>query len=171
MKTLNILFVLFLILSFCSGIYVMTNNTLRIETAKYFESMENKNFCPDTLMEKTGHIELYNSSFPDDKITFVNLEDYNEYIKIQKERGVECPVLELQHNNDTNNSTPASIIDASREHPPYNIASYPSFDPYGLQNGTFTELDVIHNSMDKKWAGMGSGSPKSLSLIGTSITV
>ena len=145
MKILNYCFTLFLIFAFCSGIYVIMNDTFKIEPM----TDGSPYFCPDTLVEKNGLIILYNSDFPDDHITFNNLEEYNIFIKTQIENGIKCPKLDLQVIKE-NNYEPTYIIDSSDDNLPFNKEQYPSFDPYGLQIGTYTELDKIHDSFNYK---------------------
>jgi len=62
-------------------------------------------------------------------------------------------------------SNVAPIIDSSRDNGPYNQGQYPGFDPYGQDQGLYTELDRIHDStkkegqfsdnpMDPNWGGV-----------------
>ena len=56
------------------------------------------------------------------------------------------------------------LLDANRTHTPYNSNNYPGFDPYGQQQGQFSQLDEIHvatgkqnqsdNPMDPNWGGV-----------------
>lgn len=145
MKILNFCFTLFLLFAFCSGIYVIMNDTFKIEPMTNNSSF----YCPDTLAEKDGFIMLYNSEYPHDHITFNNLEEYNNFITIQNENGIYCPKLDLKIVNDDDNH-PKPVIDSSDDNHPFNSNNYKSFDPYGLQIGVYTELDKIHDSFDFK---------------------
>jgi hypothetical protein len=58
----------------------------------------------------------------------------------------------------------AALINANMTHPPFNANNYPGFDPYGLQQGTYSQLDQVHNAtrlqkvsdnpMDPNWGGV-----------------
>ena len=57
-----------------------------------------------------------------------------------------------------------SIVDSNRTQAPFNADNYPGFDPYGLQQGIFSQLDEVHystgasgmsdNPMDPNWGGV-----------------
>ena len=67
-----------------------------------------------------------------------------------------------------NEMNPIKIIDATRANPPFNSGNYAGFDPQGLYQGVYTELDKIHDStqwqspdvnisdnpMDTNWGGV-----------------
>lgn len=97
---------LFIILVvFLLGLYYYTYFTT-------IEGMKNKNIkknksCPNMLVEKDGKIYLYNSKIPiDDKnpIKFNNLEEYIDFVELQKTKKINCPVLFLQYTTDTQNN-------------------------------------------------------------------
>ena len=148
MKIFNILFIIFLLLTFLSGIYVIYTDKIKI----VYEPMTQilPSYCPDSLAERDdGKIILFNADSPNDFITFLNMDDYNQYIDSRKKMGIECPVLELQKlpaNNYGTKENPAQVSDAATEESIYNGSSYPSFDPYGLQIGVYNNLDKIHDS-------------------------
>lgn len=127
-------------------------------------------------------------------VRFNNLEEYAEFLQWQKSQGIKCPVLYLQKTYDTQGSSvykirpdplnpegglPSTIqtapvdkqlppqselIDAGRNDKPYNLNSYPGFDPYGLYIGIDTPLDKLFyvnenyllsdNAMDQNWGGV-----------------
>ena len=127
-------------------------------------------------------------------VRFNNLEEYVEFLDWQKSQGIECPVLYLQKTYDTQGTSvykirpdpkdpegglPSTIqtapvdkalpkqsqlIDAGRNDKPYNLNSYPGFDPYGLYIGVDTPLDKLFyvnennilsdNAMDQNWGGV-----------------
>ena len=95
-------------------------------------------------------ILLYNSDFPDDHITFNNLEEYNIFVQNQKEKGIICPELTLQVIPEGSSLPIKPIIDSSDDNYPFNKESYPSFDPYGLHVGEVTDLDKIRNNFNYK---------------------
>jgi hypothetical protein len=68
------------------------------------EPMENKddNSCPNLLIQKGNALLLYNTKKPEDKnnpLSFFNLDEYINYLEIQKGKGNSCPVLYLQQEN------------------------------------------------------------------------
>ena len=114
MKLSVILFISFLILSFISGIYFCSTYELIYNV----EGMEdggnpqstgsptsNEKSCPDLLIKSGNSILMYNSSLPEspgtNPIVFANLDEYINYLEIQKKNGSQCPVLFLQEENNT----------------------------------------------------------------------
>jgi hypothetical protein len=102
MKRIKIAFIIFLIMTFLAGIYVILNPT------NIIESMDNNNDnkktdCPDLLIEKDGKLLLYNTKKPEDDknpIPFFTLDEYIYYLKMQRKQGNNCPVLYLQKENN-----------------------------------------------------------------------
>jgi len=132
--------------------------------------------CPDLLVQKGNVLMLYNTKEPmvDGKnpIPFFNLDEYINYLEIERKKGVVCPVLFLKNESNTQGEdvyrmrpspfdlqggTPAAsavtkvtpAVDASRENPPYNANMYSGFDPQGQFVGIYTNLDKIHDSTQK----------------------
>ena len=126
--------------------------------------------CPNILIQKGSQLYLYNSkkhTVPGvNPVTFNNLEEYSEFLEWQKASGLVCPVLFLQHTEDTQGDStykirpgptdlqgglpPVSsikmppprrhitkILDASRDDKPYNINSYPGYDDSNMDRGEF----------------------------------
>ena len=64
--------------------------------------------CPNMLIEKDGKILLFNSNIAIKQdvnpIEFNNLEEYSEFIELQKSQNINCPVLYLQYTTDTQNN-------------------------------------------------------------------
>ena len=127
--------------------------------------------CPNILIQKGSQLYLYNSkkhTVPGvNPVTFNNLEEYSEFLEWQKASGLVCPVLFLQHTEDTQGDStykirpgptdlqgglpPVSsikmppprrhitkILDASRDDKPYNMNSYPGYDDSNMDQGEFT---------------------------------
>ena len=128
--------------------------------------------CPKLLVKRGGKILLYNNQPGATPVEFNDLNEYSTYLDKQRENGVICPVLFLQEETDAqnkdvyrirqspfyvegglpalpieihDNSIPIKNVDASRENG-YNTGTYPGFDAYNLNNGRYSELDVIHDS-------------------------
>jgi len=80
---------IFVILLFLMGLYFYTTY-----------SMPQSN-CPDMLLQKDGKLTLFHSKSPSESITFNNLEEYVKYVKMQRDAGINCPVLYLQNSYDT----------------------------------------------------------------------
>jgi len=176
------LFVLFLIIIFLSGIYAVmyfNHPSTKIENMANESNESNESdesTCPNLLVKKGKVLMLYNTNQPmvDGKnpIPFFNLDEYIHYLEIQREKGINCPVLYLQEENTAqgedvyklrpspfdlqgglptmvNNSEKmqvTQVIDASRDNKPYNANNYAGFDPQGLHIGEYTNLDQIHDS-------------------------
>lgn len=172
------IFILFLLCTFLLGLYVTMywNVSLNIKSK---ENMENNDSgCPNLLIQKGNSLLLYNKNKPEDEtnpMTFFNLDEYINYLEIQKKKGINCPVLFLQQENNAQGEdvyrvrpgpfdlqgglqhdpsqieTDATIAaDASRDNPPYNVDHYPGFDPEGQYVGEYTNLDAIHDYTNSK---------------------
>jgi len=154
--------------------------------------------CPDLLIKRDGKILLYNSSLSNqtgvNPIEFKDLNEYSDYLDKQSKDGIVCPVLFLQKETDAqnnnvyrvrqspfyiegglpalpleihNNNIPVKTIDASRENG-YNQGSYPGFDPYNLNIGRYSDLDMVHYSTEKRQGGsLNPADPNWLGVVST----
>ena len=154
-----------------------------------------KTNCHNLLVRKGNSLLLYDTTKLEDSenpISFFDLDSYANYVKIQQRKGTHCPVLYLQRENDTqgndvykmhsspfyvegglpaiplekhDNTIPIKAIDASRENPQWNQNQFNSFDPYNLDVGRFTDVDLLHqstqqsgqfseNPADPNWGGI-----------------
>jgi hypothetical protein len=182
MKEIKKMFLIFLVFVFFLGLYV----TMYFDKNKSVEQMEEKKdkdsdeeSCPDLLIQKGNVLMLYNTKLPTvegkNPIPFFNLDEYINYLEIQKKKGKNCPVLYLQQENNaqgedvyrmrpspfelqpglpkTTNVNEdghvAKIVDASRESKLYNQNQYPGFDPTSQYQGVYTNIDAVHDSTGK----------------------
>jgi len=175
MKKIKIAFIIFLIMTFLAGIYVILNPRNIIETMDN-NNDNKKTDCPDLLIEKDGKLLLYNTKKPEDDknpIPFFTLDEYIYYLEMQRKQGNNCPVLYLQKENNAQGNdvyrirpgpfdkqgglppitnindikkNPIKPLDATQDDPPYNKNNYNSFDPYGQYVGVYTTIDAIHDS-------------------------
>jgi hypothetical protein len=187
MSKIKLLFLLFLIIVFLVGLYVTMFYGMpvkgRCNKKEGFEDnaqkKNNVSRCPDLLVKKGNALMLYNTTKPiiegENPIPFFNLDEYINYLEIQRKKGIVCPVLYLQQENDAqgkyvyrmrpspfelNGGTPSitevqnpidnKLVvkhkDSSRSSSTYNTNQYPSFDPYGQYVGVYTDIDKIHDS-------------------------
>ena len=194
MNKIKMFFLLFLIIIFLAGIYVtmffdkpsgckkkkehMTNATESGATESSATESSATNSCPDLLIQKGKVLMLYNTTQPIEDgvnpIPFFNLDEYINYLEIQRKNGNNCPVLYLQQENNVQgedvyrmrpspfeltgglpqmaelqNQTDTNVVkyvDASTENPPYNANNYFSFDPNGQYVGIYTDVDKVHDS-------------------------
>jgi hypothetical protein len=147
--------------------------------------------CPNVLVQEGELFSLYNTALAEvpgvNPVQFHSLEDYTEFLQWQRRVGIHCPVLLLQQTQDAQGKdtyvvrpsvtdpqggtplTPSPsrpvfpLIDASRDHPPFNQNDYPGFDPSSFYQGRFTPLDALNaqrqalpvsgNPMDVNWGG------------------
>jgi hypothetical protein len=102
-KILAIIFVFLLGLYYYTNSSNLSNNSLDLSVPK---SSNDK--CPNMLIEKDGKILLFNSNaaiVPDvNPVQFNSLEEYAEFIDLQKSQNINCPVLFLQYTTDTQNN-------------------------------------------------------------------
>ena len=172
--------IIFLCVVFLLGMYVTTlyENKLNVvdENTK-LEGLDETPVptCPDMLVQKGAVLALYNTKQPivegSNPIQFGSLDDYIQYLEVQRKSGINCPILYLQQEstaqgNDvyrlrpspfdlqgglpaTNNVVTGPVIqvsDANRLNAPYNTNNYPGFDPHGQYVGVYTNLDAVHDS-------------------------
>ena len=126
--------------------------------------------CPNVLLRRGTRLLLFNTYLPEsdtNPLPFQNLDEYTNYIEIQRNKGYRCPVLYLQEENDAQGKdvyrirpspfslegglppempNPRPIMDATRDNPPFNQNLYNSFDPYNQDIGVYNDLDKIHDS-------------------------
>lgn len=174
MKNTKIFIILFLMMVFILGLFAtmyfkspVTNNKKEIENME----AQQESGCPDMLVKKGQSLALYNTKLPvmegKNPILFQNLDDYIEYVRIQEKNGLNCPILflqeevntqgenvyrmrpspfDLQGGLPTTSSEVVEVSDANRMNFPYNQNNYPGFDPEGQYVGVYTNLDAIHDS-------------------------
>lgn len=186
--------VFFLIIVFLIGFIVLLNNGISNDIVQV------KSSCPNLLVRNGNKLSLLNTNLEQidgvNPLSFNSLEDYRKYSDLQTQKGIHCPVLYIQEENNaqgndvykmysnpfklepgieaiplTNIETiensiddPIEVLDANRDNSPFNANNYPGFDPYGLNVGEFTKIDVIHestkkqkdnsNAMDTNWNGL-----------------
>lgn len=186
MSTLTYLFIVL----FLAGLYFYAKYT-GIKYSENFTNNSVQKRCPDMLIQKGSKFYLYNSKVAKvpgvNPISFENLEDYTEFLDWQHSQGIRCPVLFLQETYDAQGSpvykvrpsvseqqggippsyhmppNKTQLVDATRNDPPYNINSMPSYDQSSYYVGTTTPLDNMNtkqqnmeyspNPMDPNWGG------------------
>lgn len=187
MNIAKIIFMIFLLLVFLAGgyFYVFQNVPFKENMEQAVPGTENKDAanttqgaeCPDFLIQYGTKLLLYNTKQPQsigkNPIEFTNIDEYNKYLEEQKRNGMNCPVLFLQQETNTQgmdilrmrpspenpmaglSQTTAlyrnppfvlPVIDSTDDNKPYNENLHYGFDPYGLQVGKYTVLDQIHDS-------------------------
>jgi len=115
MNIILVLFQIFLIIVFFTGLYIYLNIDLK---DKIFgvENMDDKTDadktnpdpgpkCPDLLLKKGNVLFLYNTKDPlmngINPVAFQNLDEYINYLETQRKNGIKCPVLFLQQETNT----------------------------------------------------------------------
>lgn len=147
------LFLLFLIIVFLAGLYVYAFSNggviiLPIQKEN-METMEAANVasCPDLLIKKDCSLLLYNTKLPEvdglNPIPFFSMDEYLNYLEIQKRKGIHCPVLFLQQESDTQGQDV------------YRIRPSPTNTEPGMQPITLAPPQVVS----------GGGAPKPLQTI------
>jgi len=188
MKSITLFFIIFLLITFLLGMYLYATfslKTTKLETVESKIETLSNNFssdskCPNLLVRKGKVLMLYNKNQPivDGKnpIPFFNMDEYINYLEIQRSKGINCPVLFLQQESNTqgedvfrmrpspfdlqgglpqmanlseNDKKIVTIKDANRKNYPYNTNNYPGFDPTSQYVGVYTNLDIIHDKTQK----------------------
>jgi hypothetical protein len=183
------LFLLFAILVFTAGGYVYAKESMKL-IERFEEGDEDEeedvsgntlpnlssSTCPDMLIKTSEGLLLYNSKEPkseNNPIPFYNLDEYINYLDTQRIKGVRCPVLYFQEEQNTQGDTVyrnrpspfdaqgglpqtvplfreapkiVPVINSADDSNIYNNNMYNGFDPYGLQQGQYTPIDKIHES-------------------------
>ena len=133
----------------------------------YNEGLQNV-ACPSLLVKRGSDIFLYTDmEAQGEPMRFRSLEEYITYVENQRAQGIDCPILALQEEaiygegQGIAQHNVAPVIDSNDDR---NTGQYPGFDPIGLQIGTYTKLDAIHDStawsgvsdnpMDLNWGGV-----------------
>jgi len=169
MSTLTYLFILL----FLAGLYFYAKYT-ETKYSESFTNNTDEKRCPNILIQKDSKFYLHNSKVAKvpgvNPIEFDNLEDYTEFLDWQHSQGIRCPVLFLQQTYDAQGNpvykvrpsvseqqgglppsypgppNPTKLVDATRNDPPYNTNSMPSYDPTSYYVGTTTPLDTMSSS-------------------------
>ena len=172
MKYITIGFTIFLLTAFLAGLYfyIFHDYPFDENMENYMVNSSNES-CPNLLIKTGNSLLLYNTQMSEipgvNPIPFYSLDEYTNYLEIQRRNGIRCPVLFLQEEIDiqgnnvyrmrqspmnlepglsTGPIVSKPVLDATRDNPPYNSGQYFSFDPYGQHVGDFTEVDKVHQS-------------------------
>ena len=140
------------------------------------EGFNSNTDCPNLLVQKGKELHLVytnKAKIPGvNPVKFDNLEDYVEFVKWQRAKGIRCPVLYFQQTYDTQNNlgyknipdvtglqnNASNIIKSPKEQPlydanhddkPYNNNSYAGFDSDDQYVGAYTPLDKRFKSNEK----------------------
>jgi len=162
---------------FALGFYLTLNMKVTpLEYLPKLDNMDNMPSCPDLLIQKGTVLALYNTQQPivegQNPVQFSSLDDYIRYLEIQRKTGINCPVLYLQQESNTQGEdvyrmrpspfdlqgglptlpqpSVVEINDANRLNPPYNKDNYPGFDPQGQYVGIYTNIDKMHDSTEQE---------------------
>jgi len=120
MKPITTVFLIFLLMSFVSGIYFCATHQVHVvdfQLNSPFASLK-ESFdpakdlqgpttidCPDMLIKSGNSLLLYNSRLPQqpgvNPLPFYNLDEYINYLDVQRKKGIHCPVLFVQEENNT----------------------------------------------------------------------
>jgi hypothetical protein len=166
-------YVIIAVLFLMGAYFVLNYSSADFKEALTMPKNTNSNSnCPNILVQKGSQIYLYNSNkqiVPGvNPVTFNNLEEYVQFTDWQRSVGFTCPVLYLQHTENTQgevvykirpsptdlqgglppitnpNAMPpprkhiTNLLDASRDDAPYNVNSYPGYDASNMDQGEFT---------------------------------
>jgi hypothetical protein len=206
MKPITLFFIIFLLITFLLGMYLYATFSLKTTKLETLESkietlsndISTNSKCPNLLVKKGKVLMLYNKNEPmvegKNPIPFFNMDEYINYLEIQRTKGIDCPVLFLQQesnaqgedvfrmrpspfdlqgglpqmtNLDEKNKDIVTVIDANRRNYPYNANNYPGFDPTSQYVGVYTNLDIIH---DKTKQNEISDNPMDPNWAGTTYT-
>ena len=99
---LKSIFIIFLIIIFLLGLYLYSSGNL-YETFINTSASASAS-CPDILINTGDVLLLYNSKLPkkdgENPLPLYNLDEYINYVALQKKKGNNCPILYLQKENN-----------------------------------------------------------------------
>jgi len=106
----------------------MNTNYLNTDTNA---SREYKKTCPKLLIRRGYKLYLYENTIEDIPLVFDSMDDYTRYLEKQRPNGVECPVLFLQYENNSQGQDVYRIrSDPTDLNSGFNMSNRPS--DYGL---------------------------------------
>jgi hypothetical protein len=88
--------ILFLVAVFLAGFVVLLNNGVNNGS----EDSNKINQCPNLLVRNGNRLSLLDSK-KKEITSFDNLEGYKSYLEVQNKKGIHCPVLYIQEENNT----------------------------------------------------------------------
>jgi len=150
------------------------------KSSDFQEGFSVKEECPNLLIQKGKELHLIYSGkakIPGvNPVKFNNLEEYAEFLKWQRAKGIRCPVLYFQQTYDTQNNVGYRMLpdtvekqaglssfaptvakeqplyDANHDDMPFNKNDYPGFDSQDQYIGAYTALDKNFKSNSEKSA-------------------
>lgn len=117
MKPVVTIFLIFLLLSFISGIYFCVTHkipTFALYNKEGFDPSTDlqgttTTDCPDMLIKSGNSLILLNSRLPEvpgvNPFPFYNLDEYINYLENQRKKGIRCPILFVQEEYNTQGET------------------------------------------------------------------
>ena len=111
-SAIQVIFIVFLLIVFVSGIFVCLNGGITSYCAtckpggirEYMETDVKDTSCPNMLVKRDDTFLLYNNFLPEKEgenpLIFKSLDEYIGYLDGQKTKGIHCPVLYLQQESD-----------------------------------------------------------------------
>jgi hypothetical protein len=131
-------FNLFLVITFILGLYVTMYFDKPTKPLNKKETLSNMGeSCPNLLVQRGNVLMLYNTEQPtvdgSNPMPFFNLDEYIHYLELQKEQGIDCPVLFLQQENNAQGN------DVYRMRP----------SPFDLQGGVQATNNLSQEDIDK----------------------
>jgi hypothetical protein len=136
----NPILLLFFFVVFFTGLYVYVNGNLERFIEPMDQTTDGQNqatldsSCPTLLIREGNSLVLYNPKQPQsdtNPLPFYNIDEYVNYVTIQRKKGVNCPILFLQKENDVQGN------DVYRIRP----------GPDNLQGGLPTYVPILVNNV------------------------
>jgi hypothetical protein len=147
----KLIMIAFSVFTFLVGFYYYAT----IERFEPKRQEEKEESCPDLLIRKGGTLLLYNTKdSASEPLPFYNIDEYINYLEIQRRAGKQCPVLFLQYENT------AQGTDVYRMRPsPFDLQGgvppnidptlfQPSFDPMNIQSIDGQPIKVLDANRD-----------------------
>ena len=100
----SVLKILFMLTLFLGGLYFYIRYAKNPNMLEGLTTINGELICPNLLIQKGPKFYLYNSNIASvpgvNPIEFNNLEEYTEFLELQRGAGIRCPVLYVQNTYD-----------------------------------------------------------------------
>jgi hypothetical protein len=104
---MNIFTLIIIIFMVVLGQLFLINNSFNFMKLENFSAQENSipEQCPNMLIKEDNKYYLYNTKIKEipgvNPLIFNNLEEYVDFLKLEKSKNIKCPILFLQQTYDT----------------------------------------------------------------------
>lgn len=167
MDIFTLLIIIFMVV--LGQIFLINNSFKNInKIEKFSNSNEIDNKCHNMLIKEDNKYYLYNSKVKEipgvNPLVFNDLDEYVDFLKLQKSKNINCPILFLQQTYDTQGKPSFAM----RSSPTELEGGLPheSFDTYKINRGNNSTINPIStNIVGGGGSAVGIGAPPDVKII------